>query len=60
MARPRKEQPAPVVEPAPDSTEPVIEQPAPVVELHTPESLGYAPGEPIPLHHLNLIGKPIQ
>ncbi len=58
MARPRKEQPAPVVEPA-ESTEPV-EQPAPVVELHTPESLGYAPGEVIPLHHLNLIGKPIQ
>lgn len=60
MARPRKVQPAPVVEPATDSTEPVTVQPAPVVELHTPESLGYAAGDSIPLHHLNLIGKPIQ
>lgn len=60
MARQRTEQPAPVVEPAAASTESVTEQPAPVVELHTPASLGYKPGDHIPLHHLLLIGTPIQ
>lgn len=51
MARPRKQT---------EPLEPETTQGQPSPELHTPESLGYAPGEPIPLHHLNLIGTPIQ
>lgn len=60
MGRPRKH---------PQATEPAeqnetqqpqaIEPAAAGAALHTPESLGYAPGEPIPLHHLNLIGTPV-
>ena len=51
MARPRKQHEDPL-----ESGTALGDSP----ELHTPESLGYAPGEPLPLHHLNLIGTPIK
>ena len=60
MGRPRKQPQAtePVAQnetQQPQATEPVAVGAA----LHTPESLGYKPGDTIPLCHLNLIGTPI-